>query len=174
MEQLIFLNGKQVEVIAYFEFEATRNHYLIYSNQGSDTIYLGSVIKKDDVFEINSIEKSQSFLLKKFIKELINKDLATVKCYRYFNKLDELQDNFTYRGSQEIVLDTEKKKLLCEFINEVNEHNGEILDRAKDEYYMQLVDQKQKERRTIITLLIVLVVVIGLIAKMIIGYINMF
>lgn len=173
MEQMIFLNGKQVEVIAYFDFESTGNRYLIYGEPNNDTIiHLGIVTKKDDIFYVSNIEKSQSFLLKKFLTELMKKDLNTVKGYRYFNRLPELQDNFAYSGSQEIVLDREKKNILREFIREVNAHNGEILEKAKEEYYMQLVDEKAKERRIVIILVIILLIVLRLIAYMIINFIK--
>lgn len=171
MNQMIFLNGKQVEVIAYFEFESIKTRYLIYCNPGdSTTIYLGEVLSKDGVFELQPIRKMYSFLLKKFIKELIDHDLNTVKGYHYINKLEELQDNFNYRGSQEIVLDGEKKIALQNFILEINEHNTEILEKAKEEYYIQLVDEKAKERRTIILLLLILIVILSMIANMIINF----
>lgn len=171
VEHMIFINGKQVNVIAYFMFEATRNHYLIYCNPDNSTkIYLGKVKEKEGMFEINQIEKTESFLMKKFIQELIVKDLATVKGYRYANKLSELKDNFNLIDSQEIVLDEEKKTSLEEFVKDINEHNKEILEKAKEEYYLQLVDEKAKERKTIIMLLAILVVCISLIVKMIIDF----
>ncbi|MCI9233403.1 MAG: hypothetical protein HFH08_02250 [Bacilli bacterium] len=171
MEHMIFLNGKQVNVIAYFMFEATRNHYLIYCKPDNNTkIYLGKVIEKDGVFEVREIEKSESFLMKKFIQELIAKNLATVKGYRYADKLSELQDSFNLIDSQEIVLDEEKKTSLEEFVRDINEHNKEILEKAKEEYYLQLVDEKAKERRTIILLLLVLTVCISLIVKMVLDF----
>lgn len=171
MEHMIFLNGKQVNVIAYFMFEATRNHYLIYCEPDNDTkIYLGKVREQNGVFEIREIEKTESFLMKKFIQELIIKDMATVKGYRYADKLSELQDNFNLVDSQEIVLDVEKKASLESFIKDVNEHNKEILEKAKEEYYLQLVDEKAKERRTIILLLLVLTVCISLIVKMVLDF----
>lgn len=64
MNQMIFLNGKQVEVIAYFEFESIKTRYLIYCNPGdSTTIYLGEVLIQDGVFELQPIRKMYSFLL---------------------------------------------------------------------------------------------------------------
>jgi len=171
VEHMIFLNGKQVNVIAYFMFEATRNHYLIYCEPDNDTkVYLGKVKEQDGVFEIREIEKTESFLMKKFIQELITKDLATIKGYRYADKLSELQDNFNFIDSQEIVLDTEKKASLESFVKDVNEHNKEILEKAKEEYYLQLVDEKAKERRTIILLLLVLTVCLSLIVKMVLDF----
>lgn len=167
VEHIIYLNEKQVKVIAYFMFESTRNYYLIYCDPNNNTeIYLGRVIEKNGTFEIHQIDKTISFLMKKFIQELIVKDLSTVKGYQYSNKLSELQDNFSYIESQKIVLGEEKKHSLEEFIQEVNEQNEAILAQAQEEYYMQLVDEKRKERRTIIILLIILVVSILLIAKM--------
>lgn len=173
VEHVIYLDGKQVSVIAYFMFESTRNCYLIYCDPNSSTeIYLGRVIEKNGMFEIHQIDKTISFLMKKFIQELIVKDLSTVKGYRYSNKLSELQDNFSYIESQKIVLGEEKKNSLEEFIKEVNEHNEEILAQAKEEYYIQLVDEKAKERRTIIILLVVLIVAVLLIAKMFMDFYN--
>ncbi|MCI8545422.1 MAG: hypothetical protein HFH09_04260 [Bacilli bacterium] len=171
MEHMIFLNGRQVNVIAYFMFEATRNHYLIYCDPDNNVkIYLGKVVEKDGIFEIREIEKTESFLMKKFIQELITKSLATIKGYRYADKLSELQDNFTLIDNQEIVLDEEKRKSLEDFVKDVNEHNQEILEKAKEEYYLQLVDEKAKERRTIILLLLVLIVCIFLIVKMVLDF----
>lgn len=171
MEHMIFLNGKQVNVIAYFMFEATRNHYLIYCGLDNDAkIYLGKVREQNGVFEIREIEKTESFLMKKFIQELIMKDMATIKGYRYSDKLSELQDNFNLIDSQEIVLDVDKKASLESFIKEVNEHNKEILEKAKEEYYLQLVDEKAKERKTIILLLLVLTTCISLIVKMVFDF----
>lgn len=171
VEQTIFINGKQVKVIAYFEFESTKRNYLIYCDSNNNTtIYLGSVIERDGTLKIESITPMYQFLLKQFIQELINKDLNTVKGYRYHNHLPELNDNFEYVASQEIVLDEEKKKSLEEFILEINEHNDEILEEAKEEYYLQLVDQKAKERRTIIILLTILIITFSLIAKMILDF----
>lgn len=175
VEQTILINGKQMNVIAYFEFESSKRNYLIYCDpNNSTTIYLGNVAEKEGTMEIRSIAPMYQFLLKQFIKELIHKDLNTVKGYRYHNRLSELKDNFEYIGSQEIVLDQEKKKSLEEFILEINEHNEEILEEAKDEYYLQLVDQKAKERRTIIILLIILIITLSLIAKMIIDFMHQF
>lgn len=168
---MIFLNGKQVYVIAYFMFEATRNHYLIYCDSNDSVkIYLGKVIEKNGIFEIKGIEKAESFLMKKFIQELIMKDMTTVKGYRYFNKLSEIQDNFNLVESQEIVLGKDKRTSLEEFVKDINEHNNEILEKAKEEYYLQLVDEKAKERRTIILLVAVLIICIALIAKMIFDF----
>lgn len=171
MEHMIFLNGKQVNVISYFMFEATRNHYLIYCEPDNNTkIYLGKVIEKEGIFEVHAIEKTESFLMKKFIQELIVKNMATVKGYRYADKLLELKDNFNFIDSQEIVLDEEKKSSLEEFVKYINEHNKEILEQAKDEYYLQLVDEKEKERKTIVLLIAMLVVCISLIVKMILDF----
>lgn len=173
MKQLIFLNGKQVEVIAYFEFESIRKCFLIYCDQNnSNTIYLGQVIKKEDILELNQIEKIDSFLLKKFIQELIENDFKTIKGYRYFNRLPELVDQFHYIGSQKIVLEEGKKAILEDFVTEINSRNGELLNEAREEYYMQLVDQKAKDRRTIIILLIILFAAIGMIVKMIMDYLH--
>ena len=139
-------------------FEATRNHYLIYCGLDNDAkIYLGKVREQNGVFEIREIEKTESFLMKKFIQELIMKDMATIKGYRYADKLSELQDNFNLIDSQEIVLDVEKKASLESFIKEVNEHNKEILEKAK-------------ERKTIILLLLVLTTCISLIVKMVFDF----
>lgn len=175
MEQTIFINGKQMNVIAYFEFESSKRNYLIYCDpNNSTTIYLANVTEKDGILKIGSIVPMYQFLLKKFIKELIDKDMSTIKGYRYHNRLPELNDNFEFVASQEIVLDEEKKKSLEEFILEINEHNEEILEEAKEEYYLQLVDQKAKERRTVIILLIILVIILSLIAKMILDFMHQF
>lgn len=169
--RMIFMNGTQVNVIAYFMFEATRKYYMIYGEPNNESdIFLASIHENAGVLEVNHIEKNESFLMKKFIQELIKKDDATVKGYRYANKLSELQDNFKYNESQRITLDKEKKTSLEEYIHEINEHNQEILEKAKEEYYLQLVDEKAKERRTIIILVTVLIVCISLIVKMILDF----
>lgn len=171
MNPMIFLNGKQVQVIAYFMFESTRMEYLFYCDPNEQSIiYIGQVSKQGDMLEVNNIEKTFSFLMKKFIQELINHELTTVKGYRYLNKMDELADQFQYVDSQKIVIDPEKRKKIEEFIKEINENNEEILEKAKEEYYLQLVEEKSKERKTIIFLLAVLFIVLFLIAKMIIDF----
>lgn len=173
VKRMIFLNEKQVEVIAYFELESMKTNYIIYNEPSSEnTIYIGVINRKDDLLEVNAIEKSNSFLIKKLLKELINHDLTTVKGYRYFNHLEEMQDNFVYNGSQRVELDLEKRKSLQSFIEEINTRNGEILEQATQEYYLQLVDEKEKERRTIIILLVTLFIIISLIAKMIIDFLH--
>lgn len=164
-----------MNVIAYFMFESTRKYYLIYSDPDNNSkIYLGHVIEKDGMFEIEGIGKAESFLMKKFIQELINSDLATIKGYQYSNRLNELPDNFNVVGYQEIDLTPDKKASLEAFIKEVNEHNADILEKAKEEYYLQLVDEKEKERRTIIILLLILFACIALIGKMVIDFIGGF
>ncbi|MCI8446070.1 MAG: hypothetical protein HFH31_01095 [Bacilli bacterium] len=173
----ISVNGKKMKVIAYFMFESSRDHYIIYCKpRNNDSIYLGRVLQKEGKLVITQVDKAASFLMKKFIKELTEKNLETVKCYRYFNKLSKLKgkEDVIYIDSQEIKIDKEKKKNIEEFIKEINIHNKEILAKATEEYYLQLVDEKAKERKTIIILLAIIIIIVSIIVKMLIDFSRFF
>lgn len=172
VNHMISLNEKKVKVITYFMFESTRNYYLIYCEpKNRTTIYLGQVIEKKGKLYIHSIDKASSFVMKKFIKELTEENLDTVMGYRYANKLSELKDDFIYQASQKIVLGKEQKKALEEFVEQINQHNKIILEKATKEYYIQLADQKIKDRKTIFILLGVIIFIILVIVKMIVDFI---
>lgn len=169
---IISLNEKKEKVIAYFMFESTRNYYLIYCEPKSkNEIYIGQVIKENEKFYVVGINRTSSFIIKKLIKDLTEKNLDTVRCYRYLNKISEIKDNFIFGGSQRIYLEKEQKKNLEEFIEEINKHNEDILAKATQEYYVQLVEQRMKDRRTVCILLGVIIFIILAIVKMILDFI---
>lgn len=169
---MALLDGSKIEVIAYFMFETIKERYIIYNKpEEKKEIYVAGVEEKDGFFSLNEIQKSYSFMVKKFIKELMNNELSTVKGYRYFNLLPELPETFHQIESQKIILTEDQKQSMEDFIKRINEQNEEILAQARDEYYLHLVDEKAKERRTIIILLTILIITLSLIAKMIVDFI---
>ncbi len=171
MSHVISLNEKKVKVIAYFMFESTRNYYLIYCEPKSkNEIYIGQVIQENEKNNVVGIDRTSSFIIKKLIKDLTEKNLDTIRCYRYLNKITELKDNFIFRSSQKVYLEKEQKKNLEEFIEEINKNNEDILAKATQEYYIQLVEQRAKDRKTVCILLGVIIFIVFVIVKMILDF----
>lgn len=171
MNQVRMLNGREAQIIAYFEFTTTKDYYIIYQYKEEETtIYIGLVKNNTIVL----FDKQTAFVVKELIKELTQKQLGTIKAYKYLSKVEELPPYLEVSASQKIVLNEETLKNVKECIAYIETHNEEILEQAKDEYYLKLLDEKTKERRTIIVLVTILILSLSAIAVMIINFLKSF
>lgn len=171
MIQARLLNGREAHIIDYFELTSTKEFYIIYHYPTEpNVIYIGQVIKKGNTYNIQLFDKQTTFIIKELIKDLTQNQIGTVKSYKYLSRKLELPKTLEVIASQKIVLTEETFNNVKTCINYIEEHNQEILEQAKDEYYLKLLDEKTKERRTIIALITVLVLALSGIAAMIANF----
>ena len=158
MNQNVTINDRMANIITLFELTVTQKKYIIYwypeeCIDENVEIYIGNVDNK----MITNINKDEMIIIKNLVKELLNKNHNMMTLYKY-NIIEELESGYNLNDSQKIKIDTEKLSNLQEIIPFLKENRERLLKEAEDEYYIELVKQKEKERKIVIALILLIIV----------------